>query len=932
MILSDLKTNRMTKPLGFDLGCPRLSFIASDTGAPALARMRITVSKNPDLADPVCDSGWTDRIDTLAWPVPVELEPFTRYYWAVEAADTLGASARSETAWFETARMDRAWEAEWITPDLEPDIHPVVYRDFDVTTPVRRARVYASGLGVYELTLDGVKLGDECLMPGFNDYDSWIQYQTYDMDGVAPGRHRLAFELGNGWYKGRFGLGQRTGVYGDRFAAIAEIRIEYDNGEVEVIGTDRSWSAVRGPVVESGIYDGEMFDATASPGPEAGVRIAEIGTGRLQARLSPPITVQDRLQPVGVIRTPAGETVLDMGQNMVGWMEFRCAAPGGSRIVLSHGEILQDGNFYRDNLRTAAARFTYVSDGTARTVRPRFTFFGFRYVRVEGWPGPVDPADFTGCVIHSAMEDAGRVETSDPLVNRLLENVRWGQKGNFLDVPTDCPQRDERMGWTGDAQIFSGTACFNMDTYAFYTKYGRDLAYEQAKCGGSVPHVVPVAGYAGHGSTGWGEAATVIPWEVYLHFGDTEILRRQYDSMRGWVDWIRREDLRTGDRHLWIGGYHFGDWLALDGPVQGGVYGGTDPDFIASAYYAHSARLTAKAAAALGRTDDAAAYGALADAVRDAVRREYFTPEGRLAVDTQTAHALALYTDLVPPGAVQRAADRLAEKIRANGRHLDTGFVGTPYLCRVLSAHGHHELACDLLFNMDYPSWLYEVRMGATTIWERWNSVLPDGRISSTGMNSLNHYAYGSVAEWIYRYLAGIQPDEEGPGFTRVRLAPLPDYRFEHLDAAIKTPFGMLRSGWRFVEGQLRMSFEIPVGSVTEVRLPDAPADGIAAEDGPAPAWRREGGTAVAELPAGRYGFSYVPTRPYRKTWSVELPPAELMTEDRARAVIERHFKELGRNIPFMNESRRLSEVLRSPFVRVPEDRIRAMDRELRAL
>ncbi len=730
------------------------------------------------------------------------------------------------------------------------------------------ARLYMTGLGLYELYIGGEKVGDEYLMPGYNAYDSWIQYQTYDVTENLKRSGAMEVLLGNGWYKGVFGLNYKKEIYGDRFALLAELHLEYDDGTEEIIGTDESWTAVSSPILDSGIYDGESQDETA-PEETYALEILGLGFDRLEARLSPPLTLHERIQPVEVLHTPAGETVLDMGQNMVGWVEFYCDAPKGTVIEWKTGEILQEGCFYQENLRRAKSAFRYVSDGKGRVVRPHFTFYGFRYVRVDGWIGDLTTKDFTGCVLHSEMEEIGHIETSDPLVNQLLSNVRWGQKGNFLDVPTDCPQRDERMGWTGDAQIFCGTACFNMDTCAFYTKYGHDLYYEQQKINGSVPHVVPTVDLKGDGSTAWGEAATVIPWQVYLHYGDPSILEKQYESMKGWVDFMERRDRESGTPGLWDSGFHFADWLALDGPVPGGTMGGTDPYLIASAYYSYSARLVAKAAHVLGRKEDEAYYSALSDRVREAVCREYLTPGGRLAVDTQTAHVVFLFMDLAPEETRERLARDLAGKIRKNNGHLDTGFVGTPYLCRVLSENGYNDLAYHLLMVKDYPGWLYEVLMGATTIWERWNSVLPDGKISGTGMNSLNHYAYGSIAEWIYRNAAGIQPSEEQAGFRHITLAPQPSGELKWIKASVKSASGLVASEWRLLdENHLHIAFTVPFMSTATLVLPDADAQKLRADT--ALLWRQDGTNAVCEVESGTYAFDYETTRSYKKPEEVQ--------------------------------------------------------------
>ena len=539
------------------------------------------------------------------------------------------------------------------------------------------------------------------------------------------------------------------------------------------------------------------------------------------------------------------------------------------------------------------------------------------------------------------MEETGFIETSNPLVNRLFLNTKWGQKGNFLDTPTDCPQRDERMGWTGDAQIFCGTASYNMDTCAFYRKFGYDLYQEQKKLGGSVPYVVPMAGYDGDGSCAWGEAATVIPWEVYLHFGDASILSDQYESMKDWVEYMFRADEGSGGKRLWTVGCHLADWLALDGKIEGGVYGGTDPYFVASAYYYYSTNLLARAAEVLGNTGDAAHYAKLAEEIREAIQKEYFTATGRLAVDTQTAYTMTLFMDLAPEGAKERVAQDLRRAIRDNYFHLNTGFAGTPYLCRALSDHGMNDVAYTLLLNEDYPSWLYEVKMGATTVWERWNSVMPDGHISGTGMNSLNHYAYGAVVEWMYRNMIGIRPVAEAPGFRKAVISPQPDYRIEWAKMELKSAAGTYRAGWKLGELQkggyrtVTVEITVPFGAQALVRLPDADARTVTDNAGGL-AYTQRGSCAQVVLEAGSYCFTYRTAQPYTKVYSVECTVPELMAHPAALEVLRKHLPifraDNEQGIPWVDDKSNLAELLKSPFLRTPEAVIEALDRELRQI
>ncbi len=896
MQIQQLKTNRIVNPLGFTLGHPRFSYVVTDTEAKTQTAAQLQVALDEAFHTLVFDSGPSEDIDSLSFEWQGELQACTRYYWRVTVWADNGETATSEPAWFETAKLDEPWIGEWISPELEKHIHPVLFRDFELTDEVASARVYICGLGVYEMEINGVKAGDEYLAPLYNAYHKWLQYQTYDVTSMLhAGSNRIDIALGNGWYKGRFGFdGGVENIYGDEFALLAELVVNYADGSTQVIGTDAAWKARKGRVMDSNIYDGETYDATFAEKTVYPVKAAELGYERLTARMSLPVVIKERLKPVAILTTPAGETVIDLGQNMVGWLEFRTAAPAGSVIKLQYGEVLQQGNFYRDNLRTAKAEYRYTADGGEATVRPYFTFYGFRYVKVEGWHGELSLDDFTGCVVYSDLETTGHFETNHPLVNRLFQNAMWGQKGNFLDTPTDCPQRDERMGWTGDAQVFSGTACFNMDTYAFFSKYGYDLYQEQSELGGMVPMVVPAGVVQGGGSSAWGDAATIIPWNAYLHSGDKAILEQQFDSMRGWVDYIRKADEEAGGSRLWSSGFHFGDWLALDGSDPNSPMGGTDTLLIASAYYVYSAEIVAKAAKALGRKEQEREYAQLAEEVRKAVKKEFFTANGRLASDTQTGYAVALFMNLVPDEFRSRIAEDLRLRMRKDNMHLRTGFVGTPYLNRVLSAEGSNDIAYTLLLNDDYPSWLYAVKLDATTIWERWNSILPDGSISEAGMNSLNHYAYGAISEWMYRHVAGINPVEERPGFRHTLLAPQPDMRLKWAKASVNTAAGRIESGWSIdeAEGRLSYSFTVPFDATATVKLPDALLEEVlvngvsaAAEDVEA---RQEGDAVRLELSAGSYAVQYLPTKPYMKRFSTRTPIDDLLGNEQAKTILVR--------------------------------------------
>ncbi len=828
----------MVDPLGYDLQNPSFGWVtACDAVNGCQSAYQLQIAKDAGFDAPILDTGRVSSGLSAGVRVGFQCAPRTRYFWRVRVWDQDGTpSGWSDAAWFESAKCGEPWAAKWIGWDREL---PQLRGGFHVARPVRRARAYACGVGLYAMYLNGARVGDEYLTPGFNAYDSWLQYQTYDVtDLLRPGANALGCQLGNGYYKGRVNwpeirarFGDRRDIYGDRLAFICELRIEYADGTEEVFATGEDWKASRSPWLRAEIYDGEVFDGRrivddwCAPEFDASgwesARLVDMDMALLTARLSVPVKLHERLKPVALLRTPAGERVLDFGQNLAGLLRVEFDAPEGAEILLQFGEALdRDGNFYRENMRTALAEIRYVSDGRPRVYRPSFSFFGFRYVKVSGWPGEIDPSRFTAEAIYSDMRRIGRFECSDPRVNRLFENALWSQKSNFVDVPTDCPQRDERLGWTGDAQVFCCTASMNMATDAFYRKYLRDLWIEQRK-DGFVPCVVPNilrdTGIWQFPTTGWADAALIIPWTMYMQYGDAAILEAQYDSMKAWVDYMHDRDVRGEDR---FGGFHIGDWLAQDTRDPDNWFGLTPTDLIATAYYALSARIMSQAAEALGRKEDAAHYGALHARVAEAFRREYVTPGGRVVSLTQTAQTIALHFDLLKPEDRAVTAERLAERIRADGMKLSTGFLGTPCLCPALSGSGKNEYAYALLLQTECPSWLYEVSMGATTMWERWNSVRPDGSFGPAGMNSLNHYAFGAICEWLYRWVAGINPAE--PGYKRSLLRPMPDSHLGHASASVETPYGRLASAWRLTGEGIELDFEIPFNTTAEIVLPDA--------------------------------------------------------------------------------------------------------------
>ena len=913
MRISRLQTNHMTCPLGIAAEDLRFSYQIAEAEGSYQAQSRIQVATAPDEAACFYDTGVVDTttdpgtgrilagIDPLAWMVPTAVPPRTRIWWRVWARSDMGDSTWSEWTWFETAKAaDEAWQAMPITTPFGQDSHPVFRRSFTVDRAVKQARMYCIGLGEYEACLNGEKLGDEVLQPGLHTYDSYLQYQTLELP-VKQGSNELTFMLGDGWYKGRYGLKRMAPHYGDEYVLLAEIRVQYADDTEEVFGTDERWQAGRSTVVFDGIYDGETIDMCIDPWAEARPAVhGKLDMRLLTPRISPKLRIQQRLSAVPVAGCPG---VFDMQQNMVGWITFQCDAPKGTVVTLRFAELMWNGQLYRDNLRTAACTFTYISDGMPRLVQPHFTFFGFRYVAFEGWQPAADKIE--GCVIHSDMEQTGRIVTSDAKLNRLIDNILWGQRGNFLDVPTDCPQRDERMGWTGDIQIFSDTALYNTDCTAFLEKFMRDLTGDQKQLDGSVPCVTPMTHYYLAGVAAWGDAVTIVPWQVYLHSGDPTILRASFGGMKAWVDWIHAQTVIDGTGDLWTASPQLGDWLALDG---NSVYGGTDRGLIATAYYYESAMITAKTAEVLHEQEAAGYYGRLAECIKAAFIREYFTPSGRLAVETQTACAVVSHLNLVPKGAQLRVDALLRRKVLDAGVRLETGFVGTPWLLPALTRAGAADLAYELLLRQEYPSWLYEVNSGATTVWERWNSIEPDGRMNKDGMNSLNHYAYGSVAAWMYSTMAGIAPAEDAPGFRHIVCRPVPDRRIESAAAEVETCGGTCRVAWHWSDDRLDLSVDVPFGCVMDITLPD--------------------GSAPICLLTGRYAWSLeVPLPPVK---GLDSSWRELMADEQIRAVLERLFPRAIKGVAFQNEMYTLRQLTESPFAELNRDEVALLEEAIK--
>ena len=722
------------------------------------------------------------------------------------------------------------WSAQLVGPSDDSIAAPLLRTDFHTTdAAITRARVYATSHGLFQLEINGHRVGDDELAPGWTAYESRLRYATYDVtELLETGDNAIGAWLGDGWWRGHLGWGKKKALYGSQLGLLAQLEIDYADGTRQIVATGRDWTAATGAITSADIYNGEDFDArlfhpewstvTASSDGWAPVVVRELDPQILVAPDGPPVRVTETVAVQNVRTSPSGATILDFGQNVVGRLRITVTGDAGTVVTLRHAEVLERGELAVEPLRDAKATDTYTLAGAGEeSWAPRFTFHGFRYAEITGWPGEFDPASVVAEVMHSDMQRTGWLSTSDPLVARLHENVVWGMRGNFVDIPTDCPQRDERLGWTGDLQVFAPTATYLYDCAGFLTSWLKDLAAEQRALGGT-PMVVPaiVTGYSGP-TAGWADAATVVPWTLYQAYGDLGVLETQFESMAAWVDEVTAA---AGTDRVWSAGFQFGDWLDPAAPANRPEQAQTYPEIVATAYFARSARIVADSAALLGRTGDAARYGALADEVKTAFHREYVSRSGRVLSDSATAYALALVFDLIDdPSERRHAADRLAQIVAGNGYKISTGFIGTPIITDALSANGHADVAYRLLLQTEAPSWLYTVQQGATTIWERWDSLLPDGTVNPSGMTSFNHYAFGAVADWMHRVVAGLAP--AAPGYRRLRIVPQPPRRgLTSASAALDTPYGRAAAGWQLTDGRLRLRVTVPVGATAEVVLP----------------------------------------------------------------------------------------------------------------
>lgn len=683
---------------------------------------------------------------------------------------------------------------------------PLFRKEFACPAPIEKAELEITAAGVYEATLNGQRVGDFILAPGWTEYDARIQVQTYDVTSLLKETNQLDVVVGRGWFRHRYPEWTRAHSHREHLRAmmIASLHIVYADGQHVFLRTDETWAAAQSNLLMSSIYDGETVDARLVPTDFTPAEVVDYPVDVLIPQEGCDVMEQETVFPCRSFHTPKGEWVIDFGQNLTGYMAFSVEAHAGERLVFSTAEVLdKDGNFYNENYRTARSMLEYTCREGQQTYKPRLTFFGFRYLRVDEAPASFDPNCVKAIVLHSELTRTGWLSTDDPLLDQLFQNIFWGQKGNFLDIPTDCPQRDERMGWTGDAQVFIRTASYNYDVRRFFRKWLHDLALAQ-EADGWIPEVVPcmVVRKKRPGSAAWCDAVTICPWQLYWTYGDVAFLDDQFESMKKWVDFITAS---TTTPDLWTGGVHYDDWLGLDDPA-GSYRGATSSDLIASAFYAHSTELLVRSGKILGH--DMSAYEQLHARIVAAFQKTY----GDQLV-TQTGKVLAIHFHLTDKP--QEVADALAQQIQDCGTMLQTGFVGTAYVMHALSEYGHTDLAYSLLLRKEYPSWLFSVRQGATTVWEHWDGIHEDGTFWSSDMNSFNHYAYGAVADWVYGVACGIRPAE--PGFGRAIIAPVPDARIGRLSAKINTVHGEISCAWRHTDGRVR--YEITTCVDTEIHI-----------------------------------------------------------------------------------------------------------------
>ncbi|MDR2569131.1 MAG: glycoside hydrolase family 78 protein [Oscillospiraceae bacterium] len=881
LTLNNLKCDNSINPVGIPLN-PRFSWqIESNYNAVYQRCRQIQLATDEDFKNILWDDT-KENAESIHVNCEAKLAQQQRYFWRVKIWDNYDNESNwSETATFVTALGYGGFKAPFVSGEGknagDSSQGTMLRGEFSIKPGIKTAILSATALGVYQLWLNEKRVSEDVLAPGWTEYESRLLYQSYDVTALLKeGENAAGAMIGPGWYKGDLGFKASRCNYGEQTAFAMQLMIQYKDGTTETISTGDNWRAHASPVIYSEIYHGETYDAgKEKPGWTAAgydtsswqsVEIVSVCPSIITPQDGPPIRRREVFKPKNIFTAPNGEIVVDFGQNMTGWVRLRVKGNAGDIVEYSHAEILdKDGNFYNANLRSAKSKASYTLKGeslnecdTIETYEPLHTFYGFRYIRIDKFPGEASADNFEAVAVYSDMKETGSFTCSHAGLNQLEHNVRWGMKGNFLDIPTDCPQRDERLGWTGDAQVFIRAAFYLHDGLNFFRKWLRDMAIAQEPSG-AIPYVIPDILRANEkgsssekhpqmrsGATGWGDAATICPWTAYIYSGDESILSECYPMMTAWIEFIRSRS-RMG--LLWMDDWHFGDWVALDAK-EGDYIGATPTDFIATAYYAYSTEILAKTAAVLGRDSDARKYNKLREDIGAAFVREFFTPNGRLAARTQTAHIIALHFGLVPHEFKKRTLDTLVDIIAEYKDAISTGFLGTPYICYALSDNGRMDLAYKLLLREEYPSWLYPLSKDATTIWEHWDGMKPDGSMWSDDMNSFNHYAYGAVADWMYSVIGGIDADENAPGYRHSRIAPRPGGGITFAKTTQITGYGELISDWKLDGSKFTLNVTIPNNTIATISLPKGDIIESAGLS-----FKFDGTGNSAEISSGKYKF-----------------------------------------------------------------------------
>ncbi len=901
--ITALRCEYLINPVGIDSNKPRFSWeivsgrrgtmqkawqvLVAGTEEGIFNEKDMDINKDIDInRDIIWDSGKVLSSSSVhvAYDGP-ELISRQRYCWKVRIWDeTDTVTGWSDIAYWEMGLLDEGdWQAKWIEPCQEPATLEVAQNLFQKLAPapsdfvrdytqlrpcqflrrpfksaggIKRARIYATAHGIYRLELNGCRVGCQELAPGVSAYDKYLQYQTYDVTNlINNGANTIGAVLADGWYSGRIGLPGDSCQYGNKLALLMQLEIEYHDGSRQVVVTDENFKSSTGPLVFSDLFIGERYDARLeksgwSTAGYEGMEWRQVDTvcygySNLAAQYGEPVKAVEEIKPLSIITTPRGETVVDLGQNIAGRIRMRVKGAAGTEVILEYSEVLDsEGNFLINILgRNKDQRDFYVLKGGEEEVyEPWFTFHGFRYIRVTGYPGEMGIDDFSGVVLASDLEITGSFECSDERINQLQKNILWSQKGNMVSIPTDCPQR-ERAGFTGDAQVFIPTACFNMDVNAFFTRWLRNLVLEQ-RDDGQVPTTVPYwKSYietffplqGSHTSAGWGDACIIVPWALYNSYGDVRVLKENYDAMAKWIAYIKKEaeegvpenmegemtpERRERHRYLWNTGFHFGDWFMpslTSKSVSPFEIANITKELITCCFYAYSTELMAKVAQVLGKTEDEKLYTELNEKIRNAFAEEYLNEDGSFKPHFQGIYVLALKMKMIPDKMRERVACQLARLIEQNGFRLDTGFVSVPYLMDVLCDNGRKDIAYKLLYQTECPSWLYEVDKGATTIWETWDAIKPDGKV---GMQSFNHYAFGCVGDWLYRFVAGVDKDQ--PGYKHIIIKPEPDGKLTHAKAVYNSVYGEIVSEWKIDQEIMNLHVKIPPNTSATIWLPGA--------------------------------------------------------------------------------------------------------------